>query len=105
MNKSFAKDLFDHLLRRLEEEVGTCKVLSIPCCIHLFGTYDFLAVLPKRDGIEIRFALDRRLDSPRLKVCVPMSKKVFKNCFAIGSKQELDREFISWLKESYYLKS
>ena len=73
--------------------------------MHLYGNYEFLAALPKKDRIEIRFALDRKLNSPQLKVCVPISSKVFKNCFNIGSKQEIDNEFIGWLKESYYLKS
>jgi hypothetical protein len=103
-NKQKAKELFDHLVRRIEESVGKCKVISLPCCVHLFGTYDFLAVLPKKDKVEIRFALNRKLNTPRLKVAVPMSSKVFKNCFDIASPHEIDREFMSWLKESYHLK-
>lgn len=65
----------------------------------------FLAALPKKDGLEVRFALDRKLNSSRLKQCVPLSSKVFKNCFDINSKEELDNDFIDWLKQSYYLKS
>lgn len=105
VNKEAAKELFDYLLKRIEENIGKCRVVSLPCCVHLFGNYEFLAALPKKEGIEIRFALNRKLNSPRLKVCVPMSNKVFKNCFDIKSKQEIDSEFIGWLKESYYLKS
>jgi hypothetical protein len=104
-NKDKAKELFDYLVEQVNNKIGKCKVISIPCCIHLFGKYDFLAALPKKDGLEVRFALDRKLDSPRLKICVPMSAKVFKNCFDISSKEELDIEFIGWLKQSYYLKS
>ena len=104
-NKEKAGQLFDGLVRIINREIGKCRIISIPCCIHLFGTYDFLAVLPKRDKVEIRFALDRKLNTPRLKVSVPMSSKVFKNCFDIGSKQEIDGEFMGWLKESYFLKS
>lgn len=104
-NKENARELFDYLFRRIEENIGKCKIVSLPCCVHLFGTYEFLAVLPKKDGVEIRFALNRKLDTPRLKVSVPMSSRVFKNCFDISSKQELDREFMGWLKESYHLKN
>jgi hypothetical protein len=102
--KKKAKEIFNHLVKRVNKEVDKCKIISIPCCIHLFGKYDFLAALPKRDRLEIRFALDRKLDSPRLKQCVPLSKKVFKNCFDISSKAEIDNEFMGWLKESYSLK-
>lgn len=104
-NKEKAKELFDLLHQRIDKKIGKTKIISLPCCVHLFGTYDFLAALPKKDGVEIRFALDRKLNTPRLKVSVPMSKKVFKNCFEINNKKDLDKEFIGWLKESYYLKS
>jgi hypothetical protein len=103
-NKEKARALFDSLLRKIEERIGTCKIISLPCCIHLFGTYDFLAALPKKDGIEIRFALNRKLNTPRLKVSVLMSYKVFKNCFDIGRKEEIDSEFMGWVNESYHLK-
>ena len=103
--KEKARELFDHLVKQINKSVGKCKIISIPCCVHLFGKYDFLAALPKKDKLEIRFALDRKLNSPRLKQSVPMSSKVFKNCFDISSKEELDKEFIDWLKRSYYLKS
>jgi hypothetical protein len=103
-NKEKAKELFDYLVEQINSKIDKCRLISIPCCVHLFGKYDFLAALPKKDRLEIRFALDRKLDSPRLKQCAPMSSKVFKNCFDIYAKEEIDREFISWLKESYYLK-
>lgn len=104
-NKEKARDLFDYLHHRIEQNIGKCKIVSLPCCVHLFGTYDFLAVLPKKDRVEIRFALNRKLNTPRLRVSVPMSSKVFKNCFDIYTKQELDNEFMEWLKESYLLKN
>ena len=84
--------------------IGKVKIISIPCCVHLFGKYDFLAALPKKDSLEIRFVLNRELGSPRLKQSVPMSTNVFKNCFEITSEKEVDNEFIGWLEESYHLK-
>lgn len=105
LNKPLAKELFNYLVDQINNNVGKCKIISIPCCIHLFGNYDFLAALPKKDGLEVRFALDRVLDSPRLKVSVPLSQKTFKNCFEIRSNKEFDQEFIGWIKESYNLKN
>ena len=102
--KEHANELFDYLIEQIDKKVGKTKIISIPCCVHLFGTYDFLAALPKKDKIEIRFALDRKIKSKRLKVCVPLSKSTFKNCFDIESKEEIDDEFLSWIKESYHLK-
>jgi len=103
-NKEKAKELFNFLVEQINSNIGKCKIISIPCCVHLFGKYDFLAALPKKDKLEIRFALNRKLNSSRLKQGVPMSAKVFKNCFDIFSKKEIDKKFIDWLKESYHLK-
>jgi len=103
-NKNRAKELFDHLVKQINAKIGKCQIISIPCCVHLFGNYDFLAALPKKDRLEIRFALDRKLDTPRLKQSVPMSTKIFKNCFDITTTKEIDRELIKWLNEAYHLK-
>lgn len=100
-NKEKAKELFDKLVKIINHKIGECKIISLPCCIHLFGKYDFLAALPKKNGLEIRLGLKRKIDSPRLKQCVPMSAKVFKNCFEISSKEDIDGELMEWLKESY----
>lgn len=103
-NKEHAKELYEYLLDQINDKAGPCKVISIPCCIHLFGKYDFIAILPKKYGLEIRFALDRKLKTERLKSSVPMSSKVFKNCFDIKNKEEIDNELLGYLKESYSLK-
>jgi hypothetical protein len=103
-HKAKAKELFEYLVSQVGKKVGTCQIISLPCCVHLFGSYDFLAALPKKDRLEIRFALNRKLNTPRLKVCVSMSVKVFKNCFDLYSKEEIDTELLNWLNESYHRK-
>ncbi|MFC1647096.1 DUF5655 domain-containing protein [Patescibacteria group bacterium] len=103
-NKEKAKDLYDYLVKEINTNIGKCKIISIPCCVHIFGTYDFLAVLPKKDRLEIRFAFDCEIDSPRIKTSVPMSKKVYKNCLDIFSQKEIDTELMEWVNRSYHLK-
>ncbi len=103
-NKDKAKGLFECLVEQINKKVGECKIISIPCCIHLFGNYDFLAVLPKINGLEIRFGLDRKLENSRLKQSIPVSLKSYKNCVDVNSKKEIDEELIRWLKEAYHLK-
>jgi len=104
-NKEKAKEIFDYLVDRINKNIGKCKVVSIPCSVHLCSNYDFLAAFPKKDGLEIRFLLQRKLDSPRLKIWVKVSSTVFKNVFYINSDKEIDIEFIGWIRESYHLKS
>jgi len=103
-NKENAKKIFDYLVDRINSDIGKCKVVSIPCCIHLCSNYDFLAAFPKKEGLEIRFLLHRKLNSPKLKICVKVSSKVFKNVFYFNSEKEIDDEFIDWVRESYNLK-
>jgi len=103
-NKDKAKELFDYLIGNVNTKIGKCKIISIPCCVHLFGTYDFLAALPKKVGLEIRFALDRELKSPRITQRVPLSLTTVKNCLQVQSKKEIDDELIGWVSESYHLK-
>jgi hypothetical protein len=103
-NKEKARELFNFLSKIINENIGKCQVISLPCCVHLFGTYDFLAVLPKKEKIEIRFSLDRSLNSSRLIQSVPVSSYAFKNCVDINSVEEIDKELIDWIGEAYHLK-
>lgn len=100
-NKDEAKTLFDYLVKIINTEIGHTEIISLPCCIHLFGKYDFIAILPKKYGLEIRFSLDRQLKNPRIIQVVPLSSKSFKNCLKIESTKEIDSELIDWLRESY----
>lgn len=100
-NKKLAKDVFDVLFENIKEKIGKAEIISLPCCIHLFGTYDFLAALPKKDRLEIRFGLNRALNDRRVKQSVPVSRTAYKNCIDLQSGMEIDDELIDWLKESY----
>lgn len=103
-NKGVANELFDHLVKEINVKIGKTETISLPCCIHLFGKYDFLAALPKKDLLEVRFSLHRKLDTPRLRVSVPVSARAIKNCVDLHTKEDIDNELIGWLKESYFLK-
>lgn len=103
-NKDKAKVLFDYLVGQINTNIGNCQIISIPCCVHLFGNYDFLAALPKIDRLEIRFAIYRKIENPRINQCVLMSAKVFKICLDVTAREEIDVELIRWLSEAYHLK-
>ena len=103
-NKESAEEIFNYLVAHINNNVGKCKMISIPCCIHLFGRYDFMAILPKKDRLEIRFALDKKIDIPLLKQNVPITSKHYKICIEIYSKDDIDERITEYLKTSYYLK-
>ncbi len=103
-NKDLAKKIFDSLVKEINRYIGTAEIISIPCCIHLFGKYDFLAALPKKDRLEIRFSLNRAVGSSRVKQSVPLSGTSYKICINLHSANEIDDELLDWVKESYHLK-
>lgn len=104
-NKDKARELFDCLVEKIDTKIGKCKVISLPCCVHLFGKYDFLAALPKKDRLEVRFNLSTELDSPRLKIAVKVNSKSYKNCIDIKEKEEINDELLCWISEAYNLKN
>jgi len=103
-NKELAKNIFKHLVDTINTRVGKCEIISLPCCIHLFSNYDFLAAILKKDRLEIRIGLYRTLSGPRVKQTFPLSQTSYKNCLELKSDKEIDEELIGWLEESYHLK-
>ena len=102
--KGEARVLFDYVVGRIRDEIGECRVVSIPCCVHLFGRYDFLAALPKKDGLEIRIALEGVSGDPRFERIVPLSKKHFKHCLHIRQESDVDESLMGAFGRSYHLK-
>jgi hypothetical protein len=96
-----SRRLFEALLDAVNTHVGPCEVVSLPCCIHLAATDDFLAVLPKRDRLEIRFTLHRRLHSPRIQACAQTSRYAHKHRVDVSSVEDLDSELLGWLRDAY----
>lgn len=103
-NKKEAEELYNNLLKIIKKRVGEFKIISLPCCIHLYGKYDFIALLPKKDKLEIRFSLDNEIKNSRIYISFPLSSKSFKNCLYVKKEEDINKELISWLKESYHLK-
>jgi hypothetical protein len=103
-NKELANEIFDQLFDDISNNIGSCEITSLPCCVHLFGKYDFLAALPKRDRLEIRFGLNRELSSSRIKQSVPTSLTSYKHCLDLRATTEIDKELLNWLAEAYHLK-
>ena len=94
---------FEHLVDEVNSKVGRCEVLSLPCCIHLVGKFDFLAVLAKKERLEIRFVLKRELASSRVQRSARISKTQYKHCVDVQAAEDIDEELLSWVREAYYL--
>lgn len=95
--------LFERLLAEVNSKAGECEVLSLPCCIHLVGRYDFLAVLPRKKRLEIRFVLERELANPRVQRSARISKALYKHSVDVRTAEDVDEELLGWLREAYHL--
>jgi hypothetical protein len=91
-------------MKALKKETRYLKVISLPHCIHWFGTYDFIALFPQKEKLEVRFVLDKAIINPRIFISVPMSSRVYKNCIYLKSAGDINEELIAWLKASYILR-
>lgn len=96
-----SRRLFDALLDGVDAHVGPCDVVSLPCCIHLAATDDFLAVLPKRDRLELRFTLHHPLHSPRILACAQISRDAHKHRVDVSAVEDIDPELLGWLRDAY----
>jgi hypothetical protein len=95
------RPVFDCLRHRLTSAVGACDVVALPCCIHLVGEHDFVAVLPRRDRLEVRFALPLELDSRRVKRSAQIARSSWKHSVDITADDDVDDELLGWLHQAH----
>jgi hypothetical protein len=96
------RPLFDALLAAVRDEVGRCDVVSLPCCVHLAGRHDFLAVLPRKGRLELRFTLPRALRASRVRRAEPISRTAVKHSLDIAADTDIDAELLGWVREAYH---
>lgn len=104
-NKASTKLIYNFLLTQIHNEIGPYKIIPLPCCIHLYGNYDFIAILPHKDRLEIRFAIKKETTNQRIFNSVIINKNTVKVCININSIQEIDKELLGYIKQSYILKT
>ena len=61
----------------------------------------FAAVTLKRHGIDGHVVLARRVDSPRFRRIETISPRNQVHSFRLASPDEIDKELLAWLAESY----
>ncbi len=103
--KDLAETLYNDLSSKVENQIGSFYVESLPCCIHLVTcAYTFAAVYALRDGIKIHFTLDYEVVNDRIDKSSQMSKHRFLHSIDVKSDKEIDKELIGWIKLAYNMK-
>lgn len=93
--EKIARPLYDKLKASIKENIGPFKVEPLPCCIHSVGTHTFAAVYALRDKIRIHFALDYKLESPRIDRFTRMLANRYLYSIDVEKEDEINRELIS----------
>jgi len=99
-NKEYALKLFGQLKSAVRKKIGSFEVVSLPCCIHFSKGFDFMAVLPLKDGLKIHFSLARKLSSPRIAQSAQYSAHRTMHEVKIITADEIDAELLDWLKQA-----
>lgn len=98
-----AKSLYEILLRKMEKEVGTFRIESLPCCIHFVRdpAYTYGCVYILKDKIRVHFTIESKLEDSRIGKFTQMSANRWLYSLDIKSEEEIDKELLTWLKQAY----
>lgn len=102
-NKEFSKNLFLELATKVEKHVGEMTIDSRPCCIHLDNDSTFVAIWLLKDIIRLDFSTTNEIESSRILKYEKIAAHRYINYLELKSSDDIDQEFLNWIKESYDL--
>ena len=95
--------VFSKLVRELKKETNV-KIDAVRTGINFANKGHFAMAFVRRDRLKIDFLLDRALKDKRIRKIRRIGSK-FINYAELGDEKDVDKKFISWLKEAYAQKS
>ena len=103
-SKAESKILFDLLINKIEKEIGKVKIESLPCCIHLVSSYTFSGVWILKNKIRIDFRVNYPIQSERIVKEEKLSPNRNLYYLDIKDEEDIDKEILKWIGDSYHLK-
>ena len=100
-NKPRGASLYETFLRSVKMQVGSFKIESLECCIHLVSTFTFAAVKIFKDKIRVDFSLSRKLKNKRIIDTVQMSAHRYLYVVDIMNEDEIEEELMTWIGEAH----
>jgi hypothetical protein len=93
--------LYEAFLERAEA-IGPFTLAVSKSAITLKGSRrGFAGVVPKPSGLRGYLDLQRVVDDPRITSAAPYTKRLFVHHFRITELDQLDDDFVGWLREAY----
>lgn len=91
-----------HRFVRLLESIGEFSYSPAKTTITFKGARrGFAGARPDKRGLTGYLDLQRPLDDPRIRHAAPYTKRLFVNHFRVSAPEELDDEFVGWMREAY----
>ena len=94
--------LYDILIKKVKE-FGPVDTRVGPYNVSVRNLSTFLNIIPERDHLTISFVRHEPLDEFPIYKTYQHSAKKWSNLLKIESPDEIDKQFINWLKDAYEL--
>jgi hypothetical protein len=94
------REMFDRLVQELRA-IGPVEVLPEKTRIAFQVRMSFAQVTPRKNWLDGHVVLARRLENPRFRRIDTISPRNHVHVFRIARPEEIDGEFVSWLREAY----
>lgn len=102
-DKDYSRNLFEKLVKMIQVNIGKIKIESLPCCIHLVSSYTFSGVWLSKDKLKMDFRVDYQIDSERIIKQEKLSANRDLYYVEVKDEEEIDKELLKWIKDSYFL--
>lgn len=96
-------DIYEKLISELLK-FGTIRIEPKKTSIHLANRFGFAGVYTLKNSINLEVHLNKRINSKRVLKIEQASANRFHHTIKLTSPGDIDKELLSWLKESYDLK-
>lgn len=97
------QDRLRGVFRRLHNALrrtGPVRVDAVKSAINLADRFHFAMIYVQKDGLKVEFALDRRLDDPRVIRTQDLSSNRVIHFVKVTREEEVDSQLLGWLREA-----
>lgn len=94
------KDIFIILKNEMLSYEGV-RINTVKKAILFRTNYNFLAVKPKKEFVDIELILDEEIDEFPIHKTVQTTKTKWAHFIRLGSEEEVDRQLTDWIKRAY----
>lgn len=101
---SVVTKIYERLIKELKK-FGPIKIEPKKTSIHLKNHFGFAGVYTRKNYINLEVHLNYKLTSKRISKVEQASTNRYHHTIKLTSEKDIDKELLTWLKQSYNLKA